>query len=205
LGYDQRWIGPVNDPPINGSISVNPFVDKRRDHASGEALFRERDTVDCFNREKGYAENVPRSLARVISEHLRRRGVFQPKDDRAPKYVLDGTLVVLYGHQPSSSDARTANLVAGPIGIAATGAGTPGHIEIGFADLRLRSVRDGTVQRLPDINYEHSGNLPEIGQCEFIYDSVDRELAKVIDNLAPQIENAARKLNHLDRRASSRL
>jgi hypothetical protein len=182
----------VDDPPIDASIVVKPFLDKRREHVSADALFRPEDTEECFNREEGYVEGVPESLAEVINGHLRRRAAFQPKSDDAPQYVLEGTLVVLFGYQPSSSTARKGYLVGGIAGAALTASTTSGLIEIAFADLRIRNTRDGSVQRLPAVNYEYSGALPETGYCDLIYDNVDHHLKKVVEKLAPQIERAVR-------------
>lgn len=227
LGYDMRRIMVQDGEPLNASVTVKPFLDRRREYAP-EALFgdkhklEQRDHTLCINAEGNYLGKVPERLAKVIDEHLTRRGVFRPKNDAATQYVLEGTLVALYGGQGRSHGAFHAQQAGGvgagtaqvagslgkisahsaavlswtalPLGILAGAAfgDTPGSIEIAFTDLQLRRASDGVVQPLSPVALRFTGNLPETGHCESIYGYVNQKLKIAVEKLTVEIESAAR-------------
>lgn len=219
LGYDMQRLMAEDGPDVNASLTVKAFVDRRREHEPAEQFGDKEKTEDgmhtlCINAEGNYLGNVPEELSAIISEHVAKRGVIRPKNDAAPKYVLEGTLIALSGRQGWSEGAYNAQRVAGgatgvtgiatgasgvvflsmPLGMlgAAAMADTPATIEIGFTDLQLRRVRDNEVKPLPDVALRFTGNLPEMGHCETIYGEVDKKLKTAVERLAKQVEDTLR-------------
>jgi hypothetical protein len=179
LGYDQQRIMAVDGPPLDASITIQPFVDKRAEHEGSLVFTAKRDTikspgyVTCINAERNYVSDVPQELAEIITQHIDRRGLFHPKSDRSPKYTLQGSLVALYGIQQRSRAEQST------------------HIEILFSDLRLRSDR-GLDQQLPDTRVVFDDDRASRGNCEKIYTQVDLKLKLAVEKLAAEVENAVR-------------
>jgi hypothetical protein len=217
LGYDMQRLMVEDGPQVNAALTVATFVDKRRDYVSAEFFGNNPRGVAsggvkvCINAEGNYLESVPQKLSLIISEHLAHRGVIQARNDAAPKYVLEGTLVALFGlHGWSDATPKAQRALA--IGDLSTGArgslawlsipigrmaaiasgGTPATIEIAFADLQLRRASDGAVKSLPNLALRFSGRLPEYGHCETIYNSVNEQLKTAVSRLAKQIEDTLR-------------
>jgi len=198
LGYDTSSIPPQQTPALNASITVQPFVDKRRDNQPGSVFSSEENpaVIDnkllCFNAEKGYGGRVPEDLAAVITRHLGRRRVFKPQNDRAAKYLLEGTIIELYGRQIPGSIPASATFGVVPVGMLADGEQQSTHIAITFADLRLRNATDGTVNTLPDVKINFWGKLSADRGCTFIFAHVDNQLRDAVEKLIMSAERAAR-------------
>jgi hypothetical protein len=213
LGYDTSTIAPAG-PSLNAAVTIELFEDKRRAHQSALIFSAESNPVTtdgkevCLNLEQEYAGTIMSDLRNVMERHFRQRGVISLGTMGKNSYVLQGSLISLYGRQdypqfvpfigwaPGLGTAipAVASSIAGATANAV--AENAGKIEIVFGDLRLTRSRDGAINALPDVkisvNGPFTGTRSADGDCDALLAHVDSHLRKAVDTLAVAIEGEVR-------------
>jgi hypothetical protein len=180
LGYQPKAEPPSRDAPINASLRVNTFADKRAQHEPAAVFTSTKNPVDldgaqlCVNLEKAYAHRIPDDLAAVVTRNIQRRGVFAARDDRASAYVLDGSIIELVGRKAFGGQA---------------------NVSIHFGELKLTETKTRKTKRLPDVTvdtadyYSINNSIPD---CSTIFRQVNSQLEEAVGTLLMSVEWTAR-------------
>lgn len=206
LGYDTSAIAAEPGPTINAAVNVELFEDKRRAHEPELVFSAATNPVTlagkkvCLNLERDYAGTIRSDVRSVVEKHLRQRGVISAESTGAEAYVLDGSIVKLFGKQDFPKMAG----FAGPsfVGLAAENAinESPGQIEIVFNELRLTRLRDQATRQLPEVRVNFEGGLSGVraitvdgdGDCGMVFGHVDDHLKQAVEALAIAVERELR-------------